>query len=97
MKGKNVLIVEDIYDTGHSMNSLLKHLLTLEPASVKVAIAFHKKVEVNIHLNYFANFTGFLIPNHFVIGFGLDYNEKFRELPHLCKINKHGIETFKTE
>ena len=41
--------------------------------------------------------TGFLIPNHFVIGFGLDYNEKFRELPHLCKINKHGIETFKTE
>jgi hypoxanthine-guanine phosphoribosyltransferase len=79
------------------MKYLLKHLNDFEPASIKVAIAFHKKVEVNIHLNYFADYIGFLIPNYFVIGFGLDYNEKFRELPHLCKINKHGIETFKTE
>jgi hypoxanthine phosphoribosyltransferase len=53
------------------------------------------KMKVNLEIGYFADFIGFIIPTHFVIGFGLDYNEHFRELPHLCKINKHGIETFK--
>lgn len=59
---------------------------------MKVAINFHMKMPVNIQFDYFADYIGFLVPDVFVIGFGSDYNEELRELPHLCSISPYAIE-----
>lgn len=78
LKGKNVLIVEDIVDTGYTMQKLLKELQKLEPASLEAAAFFSKpaKREVNVKVKY----IGVDIPPAFIIGYGLDFAEKGREL-----------------
>jgi len=79
IEGKNVLIVEDIVDTGHTLDYILRNLSTRRPASLKVCSLLNKPsrrvVEVPIH------YVGFDIPNKFVIGYGLDFGEKYRNLP----------------
>ncbi len=81
VKGKHVLVVEDIVDTGLTMKYLLANLQTREPASVRIASLLHKpegmKVEVPI------DYVGFTIPNRFVVGYGLDYAGKLRNLPFI--------------
>lgn len=76
---RHVLVVEDIVDTGLTIKFLLEYLNTRNPASLKVASLLDKpsrrKVEVPIH------YRGFEIPDAFVVGAGLDYNEKYRNLP----------------
>lgn len=78
IKGKNVLIVEDIVDTGNSMHELLNYFKTLQPKSLKVFTLLHKPdaMKQAIHLDY----IGFSIPNNFVVGYGLDYNGLGRNL-----------------
>ncbi len=79
--GKHVLVVEDIVDTGLTMQYLLENLETRQPASVKVASLLHKpartKVEVPI------DYLGFTIEDVFVIGYGLDYDQLYRNLPYI--------------
>lgn len=79
IEGKNVLIVEDIVDTGHTLDYILRNLSTRRPASLKVCALLNKpsrrQVDVPIH------YVGFDIPNKFVIGYGLDFGEKYRNLP----------------
>ena len=79
IEGKNVLIVEDIVDTGHTLDYILRNLSTRRPASLKVCTLLNKPsrrvIEVPIH------YVGFDIPNKFVIGYGLDFGEKYRNLP----------------
>ena len=84
----NVIVVEDIYDTGHSMNSILEHIRSCEPKSVKTCIMLRKMNEVNLQHNFEIDFQGFYIPDHFVIGCGLDYNEHFRDLPYVAIFNQ---------
>ena len=93
--GKNVLIVEDMIDSGFTMKSVLLNIRSRNPKKLKVAVAFHKKNPQNIENGYFADYTGFLVPQKFCIGYGLDYNQHFRDLPHLCEINFIGIEKFR--
>lgn len=95
MKGKNIIVVEDIYDSGFCMDQFLKHLWTFQPAEVKTCVLLQKMNPKNLEYNFKIDYLGFLIPNLFVIGFGNDYNEEFRDLNHLCIINKEGIERFK--
>ena len=78
------------------MKLIRECILAQQPKSLKVAIAFHKKVAVNLHYGYFADYIGFLIPDFFIIGFGMDYNEHFRDLPHICSISKHAIANYST-
>ena len=81
LKGKNVLVVEDMIDTGLTMKLILEKLKTMQTKSLRVALAFHKKTDKNVHMpNYYADYCGFLIPDEFVIGYGLDLDQKFREL-----------------
>jgi len=94
-KGKEILIVEDIVDTGHSMRTLLSYLKGKEPASVKI-LSFILK-EGRTEFEFPIDYVGFLIPDKFVIGYGMDFNQYFRELPHLCVINKTGVEKFKVQ
>ncbi|KAJ3096479.1 hypoxanthine phosphoribosyltransferase 1 [Physocladia obscura] len=92
-KGKHLLIVEDIIDTGITMVALLEKLKTYQPASVKVVSMLLKRTERSN--GYVPDHYGFSIPDHFVIGYGLDYNEVFREMEHICIISKSGIEKYK--
>jgi len=88
LKGKNVLVVEDIVDTGRTMEKLLNTLKQYEPKSVKVASLLVKRREDST--GYKPDQYGFEIPKCFVIGYALDYNEYFRDLDHICVINEHG-------
>ena len=64
IKDKNILIVEDIIDSGLTMKLTLEKVKSLQPKNLKVAVAFHKKTPNKIHIqNYFADYTGFLISN----------------------------------
>jgi len=81
IEGRDVLIVEDIIDTGLTMRYLLENLTTRKPRSLKVCTLLHKpartKVEVAI------DYTGFTIEDKFVIGYGLDYEDRFRNIPFI--------------
>ena len=79
--GRDVLIIEDILDTGTTLSHLTKMLLARGPKSLKLAALLEKpsrKTE-NIHADY----VGFTIPNVFVVGYGLDYDELYRNLPYV--------------
>lgn len=86
LKGKNVLVVEDIVDTGFTLDFFLDYLRRKRPASLKTCALFDKaprrQVPVSIH------YRGFLIPDAFVVGYGLDYDEKYRYLPGLWAIER---------
>ncbi|HTJ31586.1 MAG TPA: hypoxanthine phosphoribosyltransferase [Acidobacteriaceae bacterium] len=82
LEGKHVLVVEDILDTGITLSYLRKMFLAHHPKSLRIAALLDKpsrrieKIE--------ADYVGFSIPNLFVIGFGMDYSERFRNLPDIC-------------
>jgi hypoxanthine phosphoribosyltransferase len=79
--GRNVVIVEDIVDSGLTLSWLMKYLHSRSPASVEVVALFRKPdaVRVNVPVKY----VGFDIPNEFVVGYGLDFAERYRELPYV--------------
>ncbi|XP_028425799.1 phosphoribosyltransferase domain-containing protein 1 [Perca flavescens] len=93
LRGKSVLIVEAIVDTGKTMKALLKHVETFEPKMVKVSGLLVKRVP-NM-ADSLTDYVGFEIPNHFVVGYALDYNEYFRDLNHICVISKTGKMKYK--
>merc|ERR1719193_1805052 len=90
LQGKNVLIVEDIIDTGKTMEKLLNTLRNYNPKSIKVACLLRKRTPLSS--GYIPDYVGFEIPDKFVVGYALDYNEYFRDLLHICEISQHGIE-----
>jgi hypoxanthine phosphoribosyltransferase len=79
--GRDVLVVEDIVDTGLSMRYLLENLATRQPRSVKLCSLLHKpaRSRVKVPIDY----LGFTIEDRFVVGYGLDYAEKYRNLPYI--------------
>lgn len=81
IEGKHVIVVEDIVDTGLTMSYMLENLETRHPASLKLASLLHKpaRTKVPIEIDY----LGFTIEDVFAIGYGLDYDEKYRNLPYL--------------
>ena len=83
IKGRHVLILEDIFDTGTSLDFTVKHLLEKEPASLKICTLLDKPERRKEGITLEADYTGFVIPNAFVVGYGLDYNEKYRNLPYV--------------
>merc|ERR1712170_265862 len=88
LKGKNILVVEDIIDTGRTMQKLLNLLQKSSPKLVKVASLLVKRTPLSV--GYKPDYTGFEIPDKFVVGYALDYNEYFRDLGHVCVINDAG-------
>lgn len=84
--GKDALIVEDIVDTGLSLGYLLRNLETRNPASLKVCTLLNIAARrlVNVPVDY----KGFDLPNIFVVGYGLDYNEAYRNLGHIAELNR---------
>ena len=83
IKGRHVLILEDIYDTGNSLDFVVKHLQSKEPASLKICTLLDKPARRKPGITLKADYTGFVVPNEFVVGYGLDYNEHYRNLPYV--------------
>lgn len=83
IKGRHVLILEDIFDTGRSLDYTVKQLMAREPASLKVCTLLDKPEGRRPEVTVKADYVGFTIPNAFVVGYGLDYNEHYRNLPYV--------------
>lgn len=83
--GRDVLIVEDIIDTGFTLSYLAKVLREREPASLRVCAFLDKKERRQVPFE--ADYVGFTIPDGFVVGYGLDFNENFRFLPDVCVLH----------
>ena len=81
IEGKDVLVVEDIIDSGHTLSYLLKNLSDRHPASIRLCTLLDKpeRREVDVEVDY----QGFSIPDEFVIGYGLDYDQRYRNLPYI--------------
>ena len=82
LAGRDVIVVEDIADTGLTLNYLLNMLRSREPATLKVAAFLSKpsRREIDVAVDY----IGFEVPDRFVVGYGLDDNQRFRELPYIA-------------
>jgi hypoxanthine phosphoribosyltransferase len=88
MIGRNVILVEDILDTGLTMTYLKKLLMARQPKSFRIAALLDKpsRRKQSIHADY----VGFSIPDEFVVGYGLDYAEKYRNLPDICVVPRES-------
>jgi hypoxanthine phosphoribosyltransferase len=84
MKDKNIILVEDILDTGLTMTYLKKMLTARQPRSLKVAALLDKPSRRKLPLE--GDYVGFKIPDEFVVGYGLDYAEKYRNLADICVV-----------
>lgn len=86
IEGKHVIVVEDIIDTGLTMNKLLALLQTRNPASLALCSAFDKpsRRQVEVPLQY----RGIEVPDQFIVGYGLDFDGKYRNLPEVCVLTE---------
>lgn len=81
MRGRHILLLDDILDSGQTLSFLVRHLQSLGTASVRVAVLLRKEGAQKVDLE--PDFCGFPIPDEFVIGYGLDYNDEYRNLPYI--------------
>jgi hypoxanthine phosphoribosyltransferase len=88
VRGRHVLLLDDILDTGQTLGHLVEHFKNLEPISMRVGVLLRKqgRQKVPVELDY----CGFEIPDAFVVGYGLDYNDEFRHLPYVAIIPTQG-------
>lgn len=84
LEGKHVIVIEDIIDSGRTLSYLLENLSTRKPASLKLATLLDKP-ERRVKPVY-VDYTGFEIPDEFVVGYGLDYDQRYRNLPYIGKL-----------
>jgi hypoxanthine phosphoribosyltransferase len=84
MRGRHIVIVEDIIDSGTTLNQLVGAIHDREPASVEICALLHKRVAEN--LRYEARWIGFDAPDEFLVGYGLDHAEDFRHLPFIASL-----------
>ena len=81
IKGKTVIIIDDIIDTGNTLNFIKKYIQNKHPRIIKTCCLLNKQVIQ-------ADYIGFECPNKFVIGYGLDYDDKYRELPDIYEVSQ---------
>ncbi len=88
--GRHILVVEDIIDSGLTLNYLLDNLRSRKPASIRLVTLLNKpeRRKKDVHVDY----NGFSIPDHFVVGYGLDYAEKYRNLPFIGILKPEAYE-----
>ena len=92
VKGRHVLILEDIFDTGSSLDFTYKHLMSKEPASLKICTLLDKPSRRKPEITLQADYVGFTVPNAFVVGYGLDFNEHYRNLPYVGVLKPEAYE-----
>ena len=95
IRERNVLIVEDLIDSGNTLNTIIQYVKGMGPCTLKTALLILKRNPLNLEYDITPDWLGFCIPNKFVVGYYMDYNQIFRDLGHLCIINAHGRDNFK--
>jgi hypoxanthine phosphoribosyltransferase len=89
IEGHHVLIVEDIIDTGHTLKYIIDNLETRHPKSIKICTLLDRRGRREVDLNL--DYVGFVVPDKFVIGYGLDLAQRYRNLPHIAVIEDEEI------
>ena len=86
IKGRDIIVVEDIIDTGYSASYLMGYLGKKKPASLRLCVLTDKpsRRKVDIKIDY----LGFTVPDVFLVGYGIDYDEKYRNLPDICSLKE---------
>lgn len=85
----DVLVLDDIFDTGHTLVELLSLMNQLGPTSIRTAVLLRKTGQQQVDLQ--PDFVGFEIPNEFVVGYGLDYRDMFRNLPYVAMLEPEDL------
>lgn len=88
VRGREVLLLDDILDTGRTLDRLVRHFRELEAASLRVAVLLRKRGRQTVALE--PDYCGFEIPDLFVVGYGLDFDDEYRHLPHVAALSLAG-------
>ena len=89
VRGRDVLLVDDIFDTGHTLHQVVGKMQDFGPASLRSAVLLRKKARQEVEYN--PDFVAFDIPDEFVVGFGLDYEDMYRNLPYLAALEPEDL------
>lgn len=89
LAGRDVLLLDDIYDTGQTLAALIESLAKLKPASLRSAVLLWKEGRQRVEVT--PDYHCFRIPDIFVVGYGLDYNDEYRHLPHVAALNEDEL------
>lgn len=89
IEGRDVLIVDDIFDTGRTLERVLTDIQKLGPASTRTLVLLNKTAQNQVPIR--PDYVGFEIPNEFVVGYGLDYQDEYRNLPCIASLEPHEI------
>jgi hypoxanthine phosphoribosyltransferase len=89
IKGRDVLLIDDIFDTGHTLTKVIDLMNELSPNSIRSAVLLQKTGKQLV--DWRPNFVAFEIPDEFVVGYGLDYNDEYRNLPYLAALEPADI------
>ena len=95
IEGRDVLLVDDIFDTGHTLEKVVAKLDEFKPNSVASAVLLRK--EGRQEVEYEPDFVAFTIPDEFVVGYGLDYEDMYRNLPFLGALEEHDLKAHADE
>jgi hypoxanthine phosphoribosyltransferase len=88
LRGREVLVIDDILDTGQTLGRLVQELHRLGASNVRVAVLLRKEGRQQVECE--PDYIGFVIPDAFVVGYGLDYNDEYRHLPHIAVLPPQG-------
>jgi hypoxanthine phosphoribosyltransferase len=89
LKGRDVLVIDDIFDTGHTLVEVLAQILEQEPKSVRSAVLMRKTDRSEVPIQ--PDMVMFEIPDEFVVGYGLDYEDRFRNLPYVAALEPEDL------
>ena len=90
LAGRHVLLIDDIFDTGHTLQTIYEAIQSRDVASVRTCVLLWKTDRTVVPLE--PDYVGFEIPDEFVVGYGLDYNDHYRHLPHIAVMEPHDLE-----
>jgi hypoxanthine phosphoribosyltransferase len=88
--GRDVLLIDDIFDTGHTLFEVVSLLDEFQPKSIRSAVLLLKRGKQQVSMR--PDYVGFEIPDEFVVGYGLDYNDEYRNLPYLAALEPADLE-----
>lgn len=89
ISGHDVLLIDDIFDTGHTLKKLVDQMKSLSPTSLRTAVLMRKSGRQEVEFD--VDFIAFDIPDEFVVGYGLDFNDEYRNLPYLATLAPEDV------